>query len=78
MITFMRIQIIIVLLLSGIYLTSCGWNLNAPDNDNGATDPDEQPLYKNFTSEYLSTNTTGQSNSAKVAALITMEIWISL
>ncbi|MEL7832412.1 VCBS repeat-containing protein [Fodinibius sp. Rm-B-1B1-1] len=61
----MRPQVIIILLLSGIYLASCGWNLNAPDDGNGVTDPNDQPTFKNSTSEHLPSNLTGQSNGAK-------------
>jgi len=50
---------IILLLFTGFLVSSCGWNLNAPDEGNGGPDPgDETPYFE----EVSSTNLPGESN----------------
>ena len=50
---------IILLLLTGFLVSSCGWNLNAPDEGNGESDPgDETPYFE----EVSSTNLPGENN----------------
>jgi hypothetical protein len=46
----MRYQEIITILLLGFCLSSCGWNLNAPDDGNGGSDPDSTANFRNASS----------------------------
>lgn len=64
----MRFQPIILFLtlLFGLLLSSCGWNLNAPDDGNGETDPDDVN-YKNISSFHLPDGLNNQSSAAKAA-----------
>lgn len=56
---------ILTLLLIGIFISSCEWNLNAPDGGNGGTDPDTTAFYKNVTSENLPDGSDATSPQAK-------------
>lgn len=56
---------IITLLLTGIIISSCDWNLNAPNGDNGGTDPDTTAIFKNVTSSDLPDYPDATSPKAK-------------
>ncbi len=57
---------IILLLITGFLVSACGWNLNAPDDGNGGTDPgDETPYFENVSSSNLPDGLNLQTNAAK-------------
>lgn len=64
----MRLQpiILLLILLSGLFLGSCGWNLNAPDNGNGEPEPDDANFI-NVSSSHLPNELNNQSSAAKAA-----------
>lgn len=35
----------LLLFITGLLISSCGWNLNAPDNGNGGSDPGDEALH---------------------------------
>lgn len=49
----MSYKAITVIFLIGVFTSSCGWDLNAPDDGNGGTDPDTTAIYQNATSSNL-------------------------
>lgn len=61
----MKFRLLISILFLGLFTTSCGLNLNAPDDDNGDTDPDDKVAFKNVTTENLPAGLTSQSNAVK-------------
>ncbi|MDZ7658503.1 VCBS repeat-containing protein [Fodinibius sp.] len=57
---------IILLFVTGLLVSACGWNLNAPDDDNGGSDPgDGTPYFNNVSSTNLPGNRNFQTNTAK-------------
>ncbi len=56
---------IVILLLVGISLSSCGWNLNATNGGNGGTDPDTTSIFKNVSSSNLPQEFEATSPKAK-------------
>lgn len=59
-------QSIILLFVTGFLVSACGWNLNAPDDGNGGSDPgDETPNFENVSSSNLPSELSLQTNAAK-------------
>jgi hypothetical protein len=57
---------IVLLFITGFLVSACGWNLNAPDDGNGGSDPgDETPYFENVSSTNLPGETNLQTNAAK-------------
>lgn len=57
---------IILLLFTGFLVSSCGWNLNAPDEGNGEPDPgDETPYFEEVSSTNLPSENNLQTNAVK-------------
>jgi hypothetical protein len=57
------------ILFLGIFLSACGWNLNAPDDENGENgDGGDNAKFRNATSSALP-NLTGNTNTAKAVDL---------
>lgn len=55
---------LILILIFGIFANSCGWDLNAPDDGNGGTDPDTTAIFRNATSSNLPDGLSGTSTKA--------------
>lgn len=60
----MKLRLFISALFLSLVATSCGWNLNAPD-DNGDTDPDDETAFKNVMEQNLPAGLGMQSNAVK-------------
>lgn len=57
---------IVLLFITGFLVSACGWNLNAPDDGNGGSNPgDETPYFENVSSTNLPGETNLQTNAAK-------------
>ncbi len=57
---------LIILFITVFLVSACGWNLNAPDDGNGGSDPgDETPYYENVSSSNLPSELNFQTNTAK-------------
>jgi hypothetical protein len=65
----MRYQEILSLLFVGVIVSSCGWNLNAPDDGNGGTDPDTTAIFQNVSSSNLPSELSGTTQKTKAADL---------
>ena len=64
----MRYQEIVTILLLGFCLSSCGWNLNAPNDDNGDSDPDSTANFRNASSNLpdVLSNTSTKSKAGDI------------
>lgn len=58
---------IVTIIMLGVIVSSCEWNLNAPDDGNGGSEPDTTAIYQNVTSSNLPNTLTGKSQKARVA-----------
>lgn len=65
----MRYQEILSLLLIGVIVSSCGWDLTAPDDGDGGTDPDTTAIFQNVSSSNLPSGLSGTTQKAKAADL---------
>lgn len=61
----MRISSLVALIFILIIATSCGLNLNATDDGNGGSDPDNKPYFSNVTSDNLPDRLPDNSRAAK-------------
>lgn len=63
----MTIKKLTTLLVIATLLSGCGWDLTAPDDDNGDSDPGEETIFRNATSDNLPNSLEGESIHIKAA-----------
>ncbi len=63
----MRYQEIVTFLLFGVIVTSCGLNLNAPDDGTGGSDPDTSAIFQNVSSSNLPLGLSETTQKGKAA-----------
>lgn len=63
----MLLRKLLLYLIFATLFTSCGWDLTAPDDGNGDSDPDKETRFTNVTSDNLPNGLDDQSTHAQAA-----------